>query len=77
MLADYYLMEINFLFYTFVINSALTFSVSHVLHMRGCIIRQAPLNTARCFQLLTIGRFTVLVLLVFLGPFFVKDDKLY
>ena len=38
LLPDYFLREINFLYWVFVLNSLTTFWLSHVLHIRGCII---------------------------------------
>lgn len=37
-LPNYFYREINWLYYVFVINSFTTFYLSHILHMRGCII---------------------------------------
>ena len=51
---DYFLYEINWLFYVFVVNSGTTFWLSHVLHMRGCIIKQRPKMVVRGFKFLTI-----------------------
>ena len=39
LLPDYFLKEINFLYWVFVLNSLTTFWLSHVLHLRGCIIQ--------------------------------------
>ena len=38
LLPDYFIMEINYLYFIFVANSATTAWLSHVLHLRGCII---------------------------------------
>ena len=38
LLPDYFVKEINYLFMVFALNSATTFWLSHVLHIRGCII---------------------------------------
>ena len=43
LMPDYFLQEINYLFVVFVINSATTFWLSHVLHMRACIIQEKSL----------------------------------
>ena len=71
---NYFFYEINWLFYVFVVNSATTFWLSHVLHMRGCIIKQKSKMKVRGFKALTIIRFGLLFILLFCGPFL---DELY
>ena len=66
---DYFLYEINWLFYVFVVNSGTTFWLSHVLHMRGCIIKQKPKMVVRGFKFLTFTRFSLLFIILFLSPF--------
>ena len=39
LLPDYFLQEINYLYIVFIINSGTTFWLSHVLHLRACIIQ--------------------------------------
>ena len=66
---DYFLYDINWLFYVFVVNSGTTFWLSHVLHMRGCIIKQKPKMVVRSFKFLTIVRFLLLFIILFFCPF--------
>ena len=46
---DYFLGDINYLFWAFVINSLTTFWLSHVLHLRCCILREASICRIRGF----------------------------
>lgn len=69
LLPDYFLQEINYLFIVFVINSVTTFWLSHVLHLRGCMIREASKCRIRGYQTLFILKIIVLCILVVIGPF--------
>ena len=75
LLPDYFLKEINYLFIIFVLNSATTFWLSHVLHIRGCIIQESPQWTARCFILLLVIRLLLLAVILGVAPFF--DDLFF
>ena len=66
LLPDYFIREINFLWLVFLINSATTFWLSHVLHVRGCIIHEKPKSTVRFYQgLFTIRILVLLTLFIF------------
>jgi len=69
-LPNYFIKEINYLFYIFVFNTATTFWLSHVLHMRSCILQGRSLCVARCFVALFIVRILILISIVFLGFLF-------
>lgn len=51
------------------INSVTTFWLSHVLHLRGCMIREASKCRIRAFQILFVFKLIVLCILVIVGPF--------
>ena len=40
LMPNYFLREINYLYMVFIINSATTFWLSHILHIRSCIIQE-------------------------------------
>ena len=72
LLPNYFLREINYLFCIFIANSATTFWLSHVLHIRGCIIQNRSKRWARSFQLLLAMRLFLLFLILVLAPAFVN-----
>lgn len=54
----------------FIANSAITFWLSHLLHMRACILRQGSVCEARIFVVLLVMRLLIiLVFIPFFGPF--------
>ena len=69
LLPDYFVREINYLFLIFVLNSATTFWLSHVLHIRGCIIQESPKWTARGFIILLVVRMVLLLVILGVAPF--------
>ena len=69
MLPDYFLQEINYLFYVFFCNSLTTLWLSFVLHLRCQIIQDAPVEKARRFKILFVVKMLLLVMLVSVGPF--------
>ena len=69
LLPDYFIREINYLFLIFVLNSATVFWLSHVLHIRGCIIQESPKCTVRGFILLLVIRMLLLVVILGVAPF--------
>ena len=79
LLPDYFLKEINYLFIIFALNSATTFWLSHVLHIRGCIIHESPRWTARGFIALLVIRLLLLAVILGIAPFiddlFFGDDR--
>ena len=66
---DYFLQMINYLYIVFIINSGTTFLLSHVLHMRACIIQDRSLCHARTLVALLAMRMIILTVIVFAGPF--------
>ena len=68
LLPNYFIREINFLFLVFMINSATTFWLSHLLHIRGCIIHEKPKSSVRFFQCLLTARIVLLLALYFSAP---------
>mmetsp|Transcript_9097 Transcript_9097/g.12371 ORF Transcript_9097/g.12371 Transcript_9097/m.12371 type:complete len:153 (-) Transcript_9097:1477-1935(-) len=67
---DYLFQEINWLFAVFIANSGTTYWLSHVLHMRGVMSRQASRCEARSFVALLIVRLSITFIIVFVGPIF-------
>lgn len=68
LLPNYFIREINFLFIVFILNSATTFWLSHVLHIRGCIIQNRSKGCARFFQVLFVTRLFLLFFILYLAP---------
>ena len=68
LLPNYFIREINFLFLVFMINSATTFWLSHLLHIRGCIILEKPKSYVRFYRSLLTARIVLLLALYFLAP---------
>lgn len=67
---DYLYCSVNWLYFIFIANSAVTFWLSHLLHMRACVVRQGSVCEARAFVvLLCLRLFIVLVLIPFFGPY--------
>ena len=69
LLPNYFLKEINYLFYVYAVNTLCTFWLSHILHLRGCIIRNVTSCTARGYMALFISKIAILAVLVGLSPF--------
>ena len=69
LLPDYFVREINYLFLIFVLNSATVFWLSHVLHIRGCIIQESPKCTVRGFIALLTIRMVLLLVILGVAPF--------
>ena len=70
LLPDYFMMEINYLFYIYAFNTLCTFWLSHILHLRGCIIRKVTACTARGYMILFISKIVILAFLVYISPIF-------
>ena len=67
LMPNYFIREINYLYAVFIINSATTFWLSHILHIRSCIIQERSECTARCFLALTVARVCLLIIIIFGG----------
>ena len=65
---DYFLNEINWLFWVFIVNSLVTFWLSHLLHMRACMARNGSRCEARSFIALFAFRLLLIPCIIFLGP---------
>ena len=69
LLPNYFVKEINWLYTIFIINSFCTFWMSHILHMRGCIIQQKSGHYARFIVALFCIRIAFLIIIVLATPF--------
>ena len=67
---NYWYYEINWLFWVFLVNSAVTFWLSHLLHMRACMVRQASVCEARSFVAVFAFRIILIFGIIFAGPIF-------
>ena len=70
LLPNYFFKKINYLFYIFALNTLCTFWLSHILHLRGCIIRNVTSCTARSYMALFISKIAILAVLVGVSPLF-------
>ena len=70
LLPNYFFKKINYLFYIFALNTLCTFWLSHILHLRGCIIRNVSSCTARSYMALFILKIAILAVLVGVSPLF-------
>ena len=81
LLPNIYLKEINYLYYCFLMNSALIFWLSHMLAIRSCVILKKPWWKVRFYQLWFGIRILLLFISFLILPFVdVKrnnDDKSY
>ena len=67
---NYAINEINWLFWVFIVNSAVTFWLSHLLHMRACMARNGSRCEARSFIVLFAFRIMLILIIIFIGPVF-------
>ena len=67
---DYVFNEINWLFWVFIVNSAMTFWLSHILHMRACMVHQSSVCEARAFVAVFAFRIFLIICIIILGPIF-------
>ena len=77
-LPDYYFKEINWFFWIFIINSFVTYWLSHVIHMRSVMMRQASRCAARSFVAVFAIKIITLICIILAGPIFdnlTRDDK--
>ena len=70
LLPNYFYKGINYLFNIYAVNTLCTFWLSHILHLRGCIIRNVTSCTARSYMALFISKIVILAVLVVVSPFF-------
>ena len=67
---DYVFQEINWLFWVFVVNSIVTYWMSHLLHMRKLMINQGSVCAGRWFVALFVFRILLILAIIFAGPVF-------
>ena len=67
---DYWFYEINWLFWVFVVNSAVTFWMSHLLHMRTFMVRKGSVCEGRCIVAWFVIRIILIIAIIFIGPIY-------
>ena len=68
LIPDYFVKNINWIFWIFATNSAVTFWLSHVLHMRAIMARKATVCAARSIIALFAIRLLLLFVILVVGP---------